>query len=148
MATFPSELLLFTQNLSGLHFFKSERFIFLFHDSFLKTGRWCWRTGDFGRQLPVWSLGGAGWLQRRAGGGAAFLSSWQNSSSSSYWRFCPFLDGGGIGGGDVFVVETFNAIVKIIHLHLLHLDRERDIYCYSYWFPYSAYFQLHIFILG
>lgn len=86
--------------------------------------------------LPVWSLGGTDWLQRRAGGRAAFLSGQQDtagvqtSSSSTCCycprcRCCPLLDGDG-GGSDVFVVEAFDAIVEVIHLHLLHLNKEKE----------------------
>lgn len=86
-----------------------------------------------GERLAVWSSGGADWLQRRAGGRAAFLSGQQDtagiqtSSSSSTWCCCcPLLDGDG-GGGNVFVVQAFDGVVEVVHLHLLHLALGRGL---------------------
>lgn len=103
------------------------------------TGRWGQCEGGFGKQVPVWSLGGTDWLQRRAGGRAAFLSGQQDTADTQtsspstccyhpHCRCCPLLDSSG-GSGDVFIVEAFDAIIEVVHLHLLHLNTQMDLYC-------------------
>lgn len=77
-------------------------------------------------------LGGADWLQRRAGGGAAFLSGQQDTAdakaSFSSCCCCPLLDGGD-GVGDIFIVESFDTIIEVVYLHLLHLKMKTDCNC-------------------
>lgn len=66
-----------------------------------------------GMVLVQWSLGGADWLEGGAGGGQ------HGKASPSCCRCCPLLDG---CVRVVFIVESFDAIIEVVNIHLLHLN--------------------------